>query len=366
MEGAGHSNSLHAISQGGGVMTQREEKHLEECALFSADHHGFYRGGESFFPLIQENALASTEWANIVRIVLPARLQDDLDWRKPLELAKRYIQSSKHILWEIDLGLNHYLFDLKDTAAFFSFTVALEEFTKKVWPEFSPHTFGVVLYHGVFQPAVSFPLSKWETLYLEWLEDKPNEDAYSLFCAQNLADYLHRLISFLPDTLLAFAIVDVSMIQSSAKIAQLFSNMRFEHSHLILRGASFPFCGIVGSDSQWDEPKGMIHGWLGAAPLERPRETVSAPLAIFLPQDALIDTSVLQEIDQLIDFLGKARKPFRIISEEKLTQQWDGLDHIIVIPRTISLPGKRKLQGFIAAGGTVVTPDSLVDLFDRV
>jgi hypothetical protein len=45
---------------------------------------------------------------------------------------------------------------------------------------------------------------------------------------------------------------------------------------------------------------------------------------------------------------------FRILSENFIINQWDGLDILIVDPQTLSSSGIRKLQGFCAAGGMIV------------
>ena len=130
-----------------------------------------------------------------------------------------------------------------------------------------------------------------------------------------LSEYLHRLISFLPDTLLPFALIDT--VASPAKAAQLLSKARFEH--LILKN----------------------------------HKIIPSSTAIYLPNDSLIDPAFLQKLDHLLPKLTS----FRIIPEEKLTEQWDGLDLLLVDPDKISIQGKRKLLGFIAAGGTVETFD---------
>ncbi len=272
----------------------------------TADHHGFYRDGQPFFPQIQERG-------NVCTIRLPARLSDDLDWSAAITQAH---ENDALILWEIDLGLDHMIFDPQDTLAFFSFTLALEEFTKNIWPAFKERTFGVSLYRGKFNPEISFPLSKWE--------EGINED-YLLFCAQYFAEYLHRLVSFLPDEVLPFAFLDVSSLATPAKTAQLFSKARFEHLNLILKGAEFSF-----------------------------GEGESSAIGIYLPTDSMIDDAVLAQLDQIISKLRSSKTLFRILPEEKLTEQWDGLDELIVPSElAISPQGRRKLLGFTAAGGTV-------------
>lgn len=281
--------------------------------IFTADHHGFYRNGEPFFPLIQDNT---------VLLRLPAQLNDTLDWSTQIEQAHQIISSNKSLLWEIDLGLPDFQFTPDNSAAFFSFSLALEEFTSKVWPLFANHTFGAALYRGGLP---NFPLSHWETAFVD-----SSYSCYTLYSIQMLSEYLHRLISFLPDTILPFAFIDATTIASPAKAAQLFSKARFEHLHLALKGAKSPFPGLCWETGQ-------------------PFLASSPPIAIYLPDDALIDPAFLQKLDNLLPHLTD----FRWIPEEKLTEQWDGLDLLLVDPDKISLQGKRKLLGFIAAGGAV-------------
>jgi hypothetical protein len=285
-----------------------------------------------------------------VRISLPARLNDDLDWSKEKALAEEAIAKGRLILWELDLGLDQVQFHPGDTAIFYSFSLAVEEFTKTLWSHFQTHTLGVILYRGSFRPSHSFPGSLWEPSCMQWLEelgiggkDPLPEENYSLYCAQVLAEYLHRLISFLPDVVLPFALIDVSGIASSAHIAQLFSKERFEHLNLALKGAPFPFAGIC-----WEEGDfGM--GWIGTA--VRPAPTVG----IYLPGDRHFGAPLTLELDALMAHLHDKQIPFRILPEEKLMEQWDGLDELIVPACPLSPQGQRKLQGFIAAGGTVTS-----------
>jgi hypothetical protein len=328
--------------------------------LFRGDHHGFYRKELPFFPMIQEDSRNLMEWSNTVMVKLPARLQDDLEWSNQLELAQQCVALGKYILWEIDLGLDRYQFDPQDSAAFYSFTLALEEFSSKVWPQFCAHTFGLVLYRGKFDPLSSFSLAKWESAYLDWLEGKcDSEDEYAVYCAQNFAEYLQRLISFLPDTTLPFVMLDVLEIHSSAKIAQLFSYERFGHTHLILKGAPYFFSGIT-----WDTGH-IAQGWMGSFPQDLSLKK-QVTTGIYLPKDQMINSSVLAQIDALINSFHQSSTSFRIVSEEKLTELWDGLDRIVVPSQAISAQGKRKLLGFIAAGGVVASVGDPLGLPEEV
>lgn len=293
---------------------------------FTADHSGFYHTDQPFFPQLQEANEPLLEKNNVVILSLPARLQDDLDWSSQKEEGKKILEQGKYLLWELDLGLNQFVFAPHDSAAFFSFCLALEEFTTQILPLFQEKTFGVILYRGGFQPETSFPRSVWESTFTEWQEGRGD---YPLFCAQTLAEYLHRLGSVLPVEILPFVFFDVSDLLSAAKTAQLFSKERFAYLHLILKGAKIPFQGIA---------------WERQQPCSLP------PLGLYLPKDPYLTPSLLNCLDELI---SKLSLPFRVITEEKLTEEWNDLDLLIVPTEAVTLQGKRKLQGFCAAGGVI-------------
>jgi hypothetical protein len=323
---------------------------MSDFSLFTADHHGFYRNGDPFFPLIQEQTFPLMDWSNAVLLRLPAQLNDDLDWSKEREFAAQIASSGKSIFWEMDLGLSPFQFTPENSAAFFSFSLALEEFTAKIWPEFQKQTFGVALYRGGAPSPKNFPLTSWESGFLDWSSEFKTVDLessfYDLYCMQMLGEYLHRLISFLPETVLPFALFDVSLIRSPGKIAQLFSKNRFEHVQLALKGAKCPFAGICWGEGQ--NAQGIL------SEVQSIKESISEPsLGLYFPKDPHIDRLFIQQLDSLISQFNEKQIPFRIISEEKLTEEWDGIDHLIVPSQAISGQGRRKLLGFIATGGNV-------------
>jgi hypothetical protein len=302
---------------------------------FSKDHTGFYRDNEPFSPKIQSGEEAS----NVVVLKLPASLQHDLDWSLEKKRAEEIGKSGKAILWEIDFAWDASAF--RSSAAFFAYGRALEEFSK-MCSGFAEHTFGVCLYRG----SADFPLfdfAHWEDLFNEWLEEiiqggfsghelkqisaqeieTVRHHYFHLYKADLFASYLQRLVSFLPDTLLSFAFFDAATILSPAFRAQLFSKHRFEHLHL-------------GFEKEQTE----------RMPL--------APLALCLPSDAYCDRKILARLDVVMHDLKAKDVQFRIISEEKLTEEWEGLDQLIVIKESISPLAKRKLLGFAAAGGEII------------
>jgi hypothetical protein len=324
---------------------------MSDNCLFTADHHGFYRDGHPFFPWIQEQPFPLMDWSNTVFLRLPASLKDDLEWAKEKIQAEQISASGKYILWGIDLELSAFTFAPEDSAAFFSFSIAIEEFTTHFWPMFQKQTFGVVLYCGKCPSERHFPPAIWDPAFLEWansFHSVSDKALYDLYCIQMLSEYLHRLVAFLPEAILPFALIDVMSVQSPGRVAQLFSKERFEHIQIALRGATCPFSGIC-----WDEGQNA-QGYLG----KNPRVTEAAlatSLGLYLPKDGYIDALFTHELDRLIFKLKQRQTSFRIIPEEKLTEQWDGIDRLIVSSQSISPQGKRKLLGFIAAGGSVIT-----------
>jgi hypothetical protein len=270
---------------------------------FTADHHGFYHKNAPFYPV---------EGENIASVRLPARLSDDLTWivgeAGELECAHKMVAEGKFLFWEIDLGLEDLQLMPEDSSSFYSFSLALEEFTKRVWPNFQEHTFGVSLYRGGADFSSLFPSSHWE---------REGSDE-QLHTTQLFSEYLHRLVSFLPDAALIFALIDLPAELSFARQCQLFSKERFESIHL---------------------------GFQSGHAL--------ATVGICLPGDDHITRSVLEQFDAAAAGLIAEGTPFRVVAEEKLTEEWDGLDRLIVFPSAVSARGKRKLLGFIAAGGVV-------------
>lgn len=314
--------------------------------LFTSDHHGFYFEDQPFFPLIQQQPFPLLDCSNTVCLRLPAHLSDDLKWTKEIEIAKEISSLGKFILWDIDMRLSSFQFSSDNSADFFSFSVAVEEFAKIIWPEFQKQTFGVTLYRGNLPSEKNFSLVYWESVFSDWSKFGYADGSYDLFCIQTLSEYLHRLISFLPVEVLPFALIDVSAIPSPGKIAQLLSKERFEHIHLALKGARCPFSGICWEDGH------PAQGLLAECP-KAPKVHSPVSLGLYLPNDNLIDASIIQELDRIVFHFHENGIAFRIIPEEKLTEQWDGIEKLIVPAHSMSARGKRKLLGFAAAGGVI-------------
>src|SRR5215510_8401880 len=87
---------------------------------------------------IQENRMK--------KISLPAKGDDDLDWSSALAHA----ENAADLCWQIDLGLENGPLNLKDPALFSSCALALEQFSREIWPQFKERTRRLSLYCGAW------------------------------------------------------------------------------------------------------------------------------------------------------------------------------------------------------------------------
>lgn len=316
---------------------------------------------------------------NAIKIGIDGRTQADLDWKLAREWALISKERGLHIFWEMYLGLFQDLqLPLTNQSQFLSLGLSLEYFRDTLWKEFQEETIGLCLYRG--SPDFSFHF-KWDpqqiTNFQEWLQDSfeslqsfnqeygLNAGSFSeilpehlsgimggprllsLFCRDAIGEYLDLLAARLPDQLKCFLLFDGSGVEDPALLANLVTKERYPRLNLGLKQ------GIgYGNELTWDVP-----GQKDFIGLALPADSFEQEInhAICLPSMSLhhplIDLSLNKAILALKDF----NLPFRMIPEVFLTQEWDRLDFLFVYSKNINLQGRRKLQGFCAAGGTVIT-----------
>ncbi len=308
-------------------------------------------------PFIDENFSASP-------IFLDGRMKASLDWTKSREEAILQIRLKKKILWQVDLGLFSRLdLPLSDQMQFQSLCLTLEHFLQTLWKEFQSDTLGLVIYTGELDFSKKFPWN--ESLYDQWrgwLEDRfetlqifneevklnvqgfdqahpqnlsnaTNSDLIKLFCRDSAAEYLNLLTNNLPDSLKICMQMRVSEKLDPLLFFQLSTKERFERFRLIF-------------DSSYSEE----------------HEQGEIKIGICLPEADKVRPSQIQSLRLAMEDLVKVKAAFKVIPEPFLINQWDGLDQIIYSPKALSSQGKRKLQGFCAAGGQPVTVDYLLGL----
>lgn len=330
------------------------------------DPNYLYVNQEKFFPILQEVAgsFDSLDSVNGVVLRVDCGRDSDFTWTSVLEMAEEAIANQKWILWELDFHFQEEKVFLHDTASFFSSGVAIEEFIKTLWAPFKEHTIGACLFRGGVDFAKYFVWTEeHEQFYLEKVLERPLLQANptletfcrKLFAADVFSDYLHRLSSFFPEGLLPFCLLDVSSIESSAELAVLLSKERFQHLFLALKRSRIPL-GYLN----WEEG-GCLGGWIGrGAPYFS--SVLEVNVAVCLPMEDKVDSVLLNQLDSIFEALIEAQISYRIIPEVYLNEQWDGIDELIILSSAVSVQGLRKIKGFLAAGGRVVTFGDLLNL----
>lgn len=332
------------------------------------DSPHFSIDGQRFIPLVYEGSPdpdSVPSGFNTVCIRLDGRLDSALDWTEAITQARKLIEQSDRkllILWDLDLGLTNGLrCAISDQAQYQALCLSIDHFLNAVWPQFHTHTLGVILYRGNLTFADQFPWDFGQRDNFErWCSKIPGATintqwAQHVYCRNALASYLGMLKDRLSAAVEAFLLLDGSLVNSPIQQELLWSSEVFARFHLVRKGARHTKGGMTWNGVQTS---------MGAIAIRLP-EVIDAEevrIGLCLPYgdaELCLDGS----LDSALTHLLQCRIPLRIIPEVQLTAQWDQLDCLIVDASAITASGKRMLQGFCAAGGRVVRPQEVDDLF---
>jgi hypothetical protein len=256
------------------------------------------------------------------RLHLDASPSSSLDWSASIEAGKKW---EGLLYWELDLGIPEQLTaPLDDTAQFRTLELAVKHFSKELWPLFAERSVGVNLFSGSLEGLSDVVYS--HELEEGFLESRaPAEDPLTqraLFARDVLADFLQLLLPSLPADAIPFVEFDLHGVHDRYLALRLLEDEAWEHFSVQRRA-----------------------GWSTAAPGEE-----NVGLVLPAPDfQAALSSVEWERVYSTIESSG------RLIQERDITIRWHGLDALIVFSRTVSPLGKRMLQGFCAAGGTVVS-----------
>lgn len=342
-----------------------EEEDIEESPLIHWNSPFFYKGSQILTPCFVDKP-NGTDKGIIVRV--DAQMTADLDWRAIHQQAEQFQKEGLLIFWEIYLGL--FQRPLNDQTQFLSLSLALEHFRNTLWKAFQESTFGVSLYRGEADFQGAFQWNEEQRFgFKEWIQEQFHDlspfiqetgieiesfdqvsvdlmqqtamgkQMLSLFCRNAVTEYLHLLAGRLPDEMLLCLLLDSAKIENPLFEAQLLSRARFDRFHLATHGNKIPHQGLI-----WNENR-----------IECTSAAQEIPVGICMPpleKEIMASGSGIKEaLEQLL----KRGISFKIIPEEFLITEWDGLEWIIVASDALGPQGKRKLQGFCAAGGVCIT-----------
>lgn len=307
------------------------------------------------------------EGFDTIMISLDGKINGDLDWRHAQEQARKALDLGYNLMWDLQLGLfNELKQPLTSQVQFLSLTLALEHFRDTLWKEFKSRTVGLILYQGSADFSHKFSwddhqksnLSQWfQELQMSHFVDKDVSELLSdhegsqltrLFCRDVIIEFLGLLATRLPDSLSPYLFLDARSLPRDPYIElQIINPERFDRFHLALKGVQLPHHAIG-----WEIP--TPYGYYGRDSRQLP-PLLSPTIGLCVPPMDDYQLMHYFELGQGISTLQRHSLSYKMIPESHLTSQWDGLDYLIYNPSSLTPQGKRKLQGFCAAGGTLVS-----------
>jgi hypothetical protein len=288
---------------------------------------------------------------NAVVIRLDGKTSSDLNWTPRSEEA---VSKGLGILWEIDLGLFDRLsYPLDHETQLKTLSLALEHFYQSFWSKYQENSVGICLYRGSVDFSSRFPWdAKQQESFELWLDGRePGSQLQRLYCRDVALEYLCLLIPYLPQTLDPYIFLDASVIENPLYLAQLLDNDRYERFKRAIKGSVVPHRETLWGGSPYSMD---YQGFLGR---EVPKVDFgkAAAVGVYLPYSESYGEEFWEEIHQALETLGNEQIVYRLVSEEQLVGDWDGLDYLIVSEQSVTPMSKRKFHGFCAAAGTIVT-----------
>lgn len=339
----------------------------------------YYWGDQLFIPKIyDEDSNDVPERFNAVKVLIDGKIDSLLNWRDAQQKAQKHIENGLKIFWEIDLGLFKKLSKpLSNETQYKALCLSLEHFRNSLWKEFHEQTIGLCLYRGPCDFTHEF---KWDQEQIEnlqgWLQDQyvdcsefvkeigisienfqeatpvllkhhvEGRKLLQLFCRNAATSYLELLLGSLPDALQPFLLLETD------KISDL------EYLHLLNKESYERFQVCVNNPKIHHEQLGWDHDQSTSGFISKKSRMINEvpPIAVGVcwPNVEEIKSSVFEPFLDAVNFLQSNKILFRMIPISNLTADWDGLDYVFVSSSSLDHYGKRKLQGFCAAGGTVV------------
>ncbi|MCB1111849.1 MAG: hypothetical protein KDK72_04225 [Chlamydiia bacterium] len=317
----------------------------------------FYRNEKQWTPKIFESSFLGQEVPegfNSVTVAIDGSAGANLDWSAAADAAAQYCSQGLALFWKIDLGLFHKLkLPLDNQTQMLSLKLSLDHFRDTLWQQFHRHTIGISLYEGSLLLSDALP---WD----DTLKESLNQWGGHLddFCIHVFVEYLERLACGLPEALQTYVLLDAGAIVDPAHLARLATAERFDQIHLALKESRLPL-----NDLSWRGGRSPC-GYLADQHL--PIDDTAATVAVCLPSLEQQGRDGDAAMNGAFSFLEERQVPYRVIPELMLTSEWDGLDYLIVWPQYTTPQGLRMLQGFCAAGGTIVTLGEKMDLPEEI
>ena len=270
-----------------------------------------------------DSEIAVPEGFTSACVHVDARPASSLNWTKETQDAESLIKNGYRICFELDFGLFGPGFKgIANQGQFQTIVLAIDEFRNRLLERFQDHVEAVILYRS------SSPFSSIEERDIQM-------------------DYLDLLRQELPDNLITLLLFDCTSLQEPFEFARIFSPDRFSQFTLALTNAS-----LLLSSAAWNKGNALL-GYIGTDLSQNKPQKCSK--ALLLPRFS----SNANSMKPLLYSLIANNERFKIISEDNLTLEWDGLDVLYVQKACLEATTLRMIDGFIAAGGVVIDQNPL-------
>lgn len=381
------NNPLNIVNTTSSCGSNKEQSSEERQLKIQWEGSQCFIGGQRFYPKIAPTPEITKDVHNAVVIRLDGQTKSELNWNEELALADKLIEKGYKVLWSIDLGLfNRLPFSLLNKSQLMTLSIAIEHFLDNVWPKYDDQTIGIILYQGTLDFSCTIPWSEDLLRDLRsWLEESYNSievlnqqenlslkgfddinqsvlketELLHLYTADLCMNYLDILAGRIPEEIACFAFIDATPISSPLLQARMLTAERAEHVRFVVKNGVLPV-----QDISWDSPASpygyYASGSDALVDYEKP------PLGVCLPEISYVQNPHYEGLNQAMKHLMDEGIPFRVIPEALLTSEWDGLDDLIVTSTGVSVWGHRKLQGFCAAGGRIVTIGSSLEGVEEI
>jgi hypothetical protein len=298
---------------------------------------------------------------NAIKIKLEGGPKSDLDWGIAKDTAQKWVDQGLKIFWELDLGLGGGLsYPLSHVSQFLTLKLAIEHFCVEIWETFHKSTVGIALYRGEIDFAPTFQWNEEQLrLFENWKKENISiqnvkEDLLArLYCRDAIEEYIELLGGHLPENLPVYLLLNISTINSFPEIAYLLKGSRFFDLQRAVRGENLP-----SKEFAWEKGRSYI-GFIGRDLSNW--EKIAAPICGVCISTIYSDLSALR-LQEIFYALNQHHVNYRMVSEELLSRQWEGLDYLVVSSEIVTSQGYRQLKGFCAAGGTVLRLGSVLGL----
>lgn len=310
-------------------------------------------------------------------ISLDCSVRSQLRWEQALERANACRARGVLILWQLNTGIFQNGFCAPDEGTLNSVLRGLEHFTRQIWPPFANNTLCCALQGGRVPPVAqwswlelsdfmrSCPEDAEMQLALRSLEKSAGHkrdlaSALQSLDALNLSecatDYQFDLMyctwralaSVLPESAPAGILLDLLDLTPAHQL-YLTTGERAED---LLPIARTQVSQITSLDWNRLGPQGSL--WFETEPQELATSDGGAiSLALGLPCKKS-DQLRWQALAKASQILEKLRLAYRIVPVSSLREHWQELDFVIATFETEGSLGRRQLEGFCAAGGTVL------------